>query len=82
MIEEAIEAAKENVKLNNIDNIEFIVGDVGEKLKEIEEKPDLIIIDPPRPGVGPKALQQIIGMQVLLNLPKLCQVMIKQRLMN
>ncbi|NLM43212.1 MAG: 23S rRNA (uracil(1939)-C(5))-methyltransferase RlmD [Clostridiales bacterium] len=60
LIEEAIEAAKENVKLNNIDNIEFIVGDVGEKLKEIEEKPDLIIIDPPRPGVGKKALQQII----------------------
>lgn len=60
LIEEAIEAAKENVKLNNIDNIEFIVGDVGEKLKEIDEKPDLIIIDPPRPGVGPKALQQII----------------------
>ena len=33
---------------------------MGEKLKEIEEKPDLIIIDPPRPGVGKKALQQII----------------------
>lgn len=64
LVKEAIEAARENVKLNNIDNIQFIVGDVGEKLKEIKDKPDIIIIDPPRPGVGPKALQQIIDFGV------------------
>jgi 23S rRNA (uracil-5-)-methyltransferase RumA len=61
LVEEAVDAAKENSKLNGIENIHFIAGDVGEKLKEIKEKPDLIVIDPPRPGVGPKALGQIIN---------------------
>lgn len=60
LVEEAIDAAIENADLNNIKNIGFIAGDVGEKLKEIEEKPDLIIVDPPRAGIGQKALKQII----------------------
>lgn len=60
LVEEAIEAAKENAKLNKIDNVHFIAGDVGEKLKEIEEKPDLIVVDPPRAGMQSKALQQIL----------------------
>jgi 23S rRNA (uracil-5-)-methyltransferase RumA len=64
LVEEAIEAAKENAALNGIKNIHFIAGDVGEKLKEIEEKPDLIIVDPPRAGISPKALQQIIDYSV------------------
>ncbi len=61
LVEEAVEAARENAQLNGIDNVEFIAGDVGEKLKEISERPDLIIVDPPRSGIGPKALQQIVG---------------------
>jgi len=61
LVEEAIDAANENARLNGIENIRFIAGDVGEKLKEIKEKPDLIVIDPPRPGVSPKALKQIIS---------------------
>lgn len=60
LVEEAIEAAKENAGLNGIENVEFIAGDVGEKLKEIQEKPDLIVVDPPRMGIGPKALKQIV----------------------
>ncbi len=61
IVEEAVEAAKENAKLNNLDNCEFIAGDVLKVLDEIEEKPDLIILDPPRDGINPKALQKIIG---------------------
>lgn len=60
IVKEAVEAAKENAKLNNLDNCSFIAGDVLKVLDEIEEKPDLIILDPPRDGIHPKALQKII----------------------
>ena len=60
IVEEAVEAAKENAKLNGLDNCEFIAGDVLEVLDNIEQKPDFIILDPPRDGVHPKALRKII----------------------
>jgi 23S rRNA (uracil1939-C5)-methyltransferase len=60
LIEEAVEAAKENAKLNNLDNCEFIAGDVGEIIKTVKDKPDIIILDPPRSGVHPKALEYLI----------------------
>ncbi len=61
IIEEAVVAARENAKLNKLDNCEFIAGDVLAKLDDIEDKPDLIILDPPRDGVNPKALQKILS---------------------
>ena len=61
IVEEAVEAARENARLNNLDNCEFIAGDVLKVLDEIETKPDLIILDPPRDGINPKALQKIIS---------------------
>lgn len=61
IVEEAVEAAKENAKLNQLDNCEFIAGDVLKVLDSIEQKPDLIILDPPRDGINPKALTKIIG---------------------
>lgn len=60
IVEEAVEAAKENAKLNGLDNCEFIAGDVFKVLDDIEEKPDVIIVDPPRMGIEPKALDKII----------------------
>ena len=60
IIEEAVEAAKENARINGLDNCEFLAGDVLKVLDEIEEKPDFIILDPPRDGVHPKALRKII----------------------
>lgn len=60
IVEEAVEAAKENAKLNHLDNCEFIAGDVLKVLDDIEDKPDLIILDPPRDGINPKALRKII----------------------
>ena len=61
IVEEAVEAAAENAKRNGIGNCEFIAGDVLKVLDEIEVKPDLIILDPPRDGVHPKALPKILG---------------------
>ncbi|WP_321010743.1 class I SAM-dependent RNA methyltransferase, partial [Eisenbergiella sp.] len=60
IVEEAVEAAKKNAMLNGLDNCEFIAGDVLKVLDEIEEKPDFIILDPPRDGIHPRALQKII----------------------
>jgi len=60
IVEEAVEAAKENAALNGLTNCEFIAGDVLKVLDEVEEKPDFIILDPPRDGVHPKALKKII----------------------
>ena len=61
IVEEAVEAARENAGLNGLDNCEFIAGDVLKCLDEIEELPDFIILDPPRDGVHPKALEKILG---------------------
>ena len=60
IVEEAVEAAKENAALNNLENCEFIAGDVLKVIDEIEEKPDMLILDPPRDGINPKALAKII----------------------
>ena len=60
IVEEAVEAARENAAENGIGNCEFIAGDVLKVLDEIEEKPDFIVLDPPRDGIHPKALPKIL----------------------
>ena len=60
IVEEAVEKAGQNAKLNNLDNVEFIAGDVLKAVDELNEKPDLIVIDPPRDGIHPKAINKII----------------------
>ena len=60
IVEEAVEAAKENAARNGLTNCRFIAGDVFKVLDEIEEKPDVIVLDPPRDGIHPKALPKIL----------------------
>ena len=60
IVEEAVEAAKENAEHNGLSNCRFIAGDVFKVLDEIEEKPDVIVLDPPRDGIHPKALPKIL----------------------
>ena len=60
IVEEAVEAAKVNAGLNGLSNCEFRAGDVLKVLDTIEEKPDFIVLDPPRDGIHPKALKKII----------------------
>ncbi len=61
IVEEAVKAAKGNARLNGLNNCEFIAGDVLKVLDELEEKPNIIVLDPPRDGIHPKALPKIIG---------------------
>lgn len=59
IVEEAVKAARENATFNGLSNCEFIAGDVLKIIDEIEERPDFIVLDPPRDGVHPKALEKI-----------------------
>lgn len=64
IVEEAVEAAKENARLNRLDNCSFWAGDVLKVIDELGEAPDLIVLDPPRDGVHPKALEKITNFGV------------------
>ena len=68
IVEEAVEAARENAKLNNIDNVEFIAGDVEETFKQLIEeknvKPTAIIVDPPRRGLDNTTINKILDLEV------------------
>ncbi len=63
IVEEAVRAAEENAAYNGIENCRFISGDVFEVLDSLpeNEKPDVIVVDPPRVGISANALDKIIG---------------------
>ena len=61
IVEEAVEAARINAKRNGLTNCSFLAGDVFKVLDTIGEKPDTIILDPPRDGIHPKALPRILS---------------------
>lgn len=64
IVEEAVEAARQNAAKNGLSNCEFIAGDVLKVVDGLEEKPDLIVLDPPRDGIHPKAIEKIINFGV------------------
>ena len=64
IVEEAVEAAKVNAGLNGLSNCEFIAGDVLKVVGELKDKPDFIVLDPPRDGIHPKAIEKIIDFGV------------------
>lgn len=61
IVDEAVKSANQNAKLNGLTNCEFIAGDVAKTVKNLKHKPDLIIVDPPRPGVHKDAIRDISG---------------------
>jgi len=64
LVEEAVTKAKKNAEINKLDNCTFIPGDVKAKMQEIPEKPDALVIDPPREGIHDKALGDILSYQL------------------
>ena len=73
IVGEAIAAARENAALNGLHNCEFIAGDVLKVLDEIAEKPDFIVLDPPRDGLNPKARGKIL----VYDIPRLLYISCK-----
>lgn len=57
---EAVASAKENAEINSLHNCEFIAGDVLDVMGSLRYRPDVIVLDPPRAGVHPAALDRII----------------------
>lgn len=61
LVSEAVDAARANAEENGLTNCKFLAGDVFEALQNVSEKPDVIVVDPPRVGIQPKALDKIIA---------------------
>ncbi len=64
IVEEAVEAARQNAEDNHLDNCHFIAGDVLKVVDQLKQKPDILILDPPRDGINPRALKKIIDFDV------------------
>lgn len=64
IVEEAVAAARENALANGLDNCEFIAGDVLREVGNLTAVPDIIVLDPPRDGIHPKAIGPIIDFGV------------------
>jgi 23S rRNA (uracil-5-)-methyltransferase RumA len=60
IVEEAVEAARRNAEKNGPENCDFICGDVLKVIDTLPQKPDLIVLDPPRDGLHPKAMPKIL----------------------
>lgn len=61
IIESAVIDARKNTELNGIDNCSFYLGDVAHILSDVE-KPDVMIVDPPRAGMSKEVVKQVIEM--------------------
>ena len=61
LVEDSVNAARENAMRNSLTNCTFLQGDVLEVLDELIDTPDRIVVDPPRAGIHPKALHKILN---------------------
>ncbi|MBF0118883.1 MAG: 23S rRNA (uracil(1939)-C(5))-methyltransferase RlmD [Desulfobacterales bacterium] len=60
LIESSVIDAKKNANKNNISNCQFICGDIKDTLSDINEKIDVMVIDPPRVGMHKDVIKNII----------------------
>ena len=64
IVEQAIEDAKENARINNVKNVEFIAGDTEVILDDLINKnnviPDVVMVDPPRKGLDNNSIDNIL----------------------
>ncbi len=60
----SVKNAHENISLNQVSNMEVFEGDVGALLKKNSFESHCMIIDPPRAGLAPKALQEILSLAI------------------
>ena len=64
IVKEAVEMARNNAKLNQVNNVEFLVGDVEKVLDDLIHKqkiiPDIVMVDPPRKGLDHKSIENLL----------------------
>lgn len=60
IVEDAVNDAIENAKENGIENVDFIAGDVLKEVENLDYKADVVVLDPPREGIHPKAIGKIL----------------------
>ena len=66
IVPQAIDDAKQNAQLNNIDNVEFIVGDAVEVMPQLYKqgiRPEVVVVDPPRAGCEQRVLETFSAME-------------------
>ena len=59
-VESAVRNAERNCRINHVSNCRFVQGDIKDKLPQLTEKPQVVIIDPPRAGMHKDVIQQIL----------------------
>ena len=64
IVEEAVDKARENAKLNDIKNTQFYVGNVVKTIDKIQDKINTVIVDPPRTGLSNDFRNKLIDMKV------------------
>lgn len=60
IVKDAVDSAVENTELNGLSNVSFICDDVFNAVKDLKYNPDIIVLDPPRDGINPRAINNII----------------------
>ncbi len=67
VVEEAVDRARENADVNDVHNVEFVVGDVAQAVRPLLEagvpSPDVVVLDPPRAGLTPKAVRRVLELE-------------------
>lgn len=64
IVQDSVDAAIANTELNGISNCHYICGDVKLKLEELIEKPDVIVVDPPRVGMHDKVVDMLASYDI------------------
>ncbi len=60
LVESAVEDARKNSARNGIDNCEFVPGDIRDNIHRRKDQPDVVVCDPPRSGIHPDILRELI----------------------
>lgn len=63
IVEAAVNDAKENARINGIDNVEFVCGDASEFVANYQQQPDVVFVDPPRKGLHPQGIEDILNLR-------------------
>ena len=64
MVDSAVADGKKNIALNNINNVEYVHGDMRDIIHDLPEEPDVVITDPPRDGMHPKVVKSLIDRKI------------------